>query len=258
MEEVWPLPPDPAAWALFLDIDGTLLDIAPTPEGVIIPATLPPLLDSLTRRLSGALALISGRSLADIDRLFPQRTDAAGIHGAEWRMSGKSAARTDDRGQDLVPDDLVTGIETQARLLPGVLVERKPRSVALHYRSAPEHATAVHALAEAAVRRAPSPLRLLRGKAVIELIPAGAGKGKAIEQFMQTPPYAGRTPVFVGDDVTDEDGFITINRMGGISIYVGGNPTAARCRFSSPAAVRQWLAMLNDRLSHAIGNERTA
>jgi trehalose 6-phosphate phosphatase len=244
MEGSAPLPSRGAAWALFLDIDGTLLDLATTPDAVAVPGGLPPLLDALTRGLSGALALISGRSLAAIDGLFPGGRDAAGNHGAEWRLQGRVSADL-----DAWPEDLAAELEQAARPLAGVLVERKACALALHYRQAPDQAAAVEELAAAAVRAAPTPLRLLHGKRVIELVPAGASKGKAIEGFMQCPPYTGRTPVFVGDDLTDEEGFPTVRRMGGIGIHVGVRATAAQHRLASPAAVRRWLAAVAGCLS---------
>lgn len=231
-------------WALFLDIDGTLLDLAPKPDDVVVPPTLSPLLDALTSRFGGALALVSGRSLEGIDRLFPGGRDAAGSHGAEWRLEGETFAST-----EVWPDDLTCMIETEAKLLPGVLVEPKSRSIALHFRAAPEHAAALRAVAEAAMRATALPLRLLEGKMVIELVPAGMTKGSAIQRFMVCPPYAGRRPVFIGDDATDESGFVAVNEMGGLSIHVGDDPaTAARFRFHSPASLRHWLAGLEQSL----------
>lgn len=243
-----PPPIDPATQALFLDIDGSLLDLAPTPDAVIVPPCVPALLDSLAHRASGALALISGRSLADIDRLLPANRDAAGTHGAELRLPGMAAPSREDWS-----DDVTAAVEAGARALPGVLIERKSRSVALHFGAAPEHEAAARALAETVALAAPSPLRLVLGKAVVELVPSGVGKGPAIERFMRAAPYAGRVPVFVGDDLTDEDGFQAVNRMNGISIHVGSKPTAARFRVSTPAAVRRWLAGLDPSSGERVG-----
>jgi trehalose 6-phosphate phosphatase len=232
---------DRVDWALFLDIDCTLLDLAPTPADVVVPPTLQPLLDALTRKLNGAVALISGRSLCDIDRLFPGERDAAGSHGAEWRFNGVTSTLA-----DRWPDELAAAVEAEARQLPGVLVERKYCSLALHFRGAPACEPAVRSLAKRAIGDSGLPLGLLEGKAVIEIVPAGIGKGVSIERFMQCPPYAGRTPVFVGDDVTDENGFVVVNKMGGFSIHVGTNPeTEARFRFLAPASLRYWLSNLN-------------
>ncbi len=227
-------------WALFLDIDGTLLELAATPDGVAVPEGLPALLDRLSGRLTGALALVSGRSLAGIDRLLPGGRDAAGTHGVEWRQAGQARTLAESW-----PAELDAAVAAAAAQLPFLRVERKDHSIALHYRAAPDQGAAVRALAASVAGAAPRPFDLLDGKAVVEIIPAGAGKGAAIERFMANPPYAGRRPVFVGDDVTDEHGFAAVNRLGGISIHVGTNPaTAARWRLDSPVAVRAWLSTL--------------
>ncbi len=232
-----PLSADQAGWALFLDIDGTLLDLAPTPDGVVIPEGLPQVLDSLARALGGAFALVSGRSLDSIDSLFPGPWDAVGCHGAEWRLGGQRFTPPPPW-----PDGLVAGIEAARRRLPGVMMERKSQSLALHFRAAPEQKAAVRTLAAAAVATDAHGLDLLEGKSVMEIIPAGNSKGLAIERFMRLPPYAGRRPVFAGDDVTDESGFITVNAMGGLSIHVGDSPTTqALFRFPDPRAMRHWL-----------------
>ena len=230
-----------AAWALFLDIDGTLLDLAPTPGKIMVPRTLSGLLDALTRRFGGALALVSGRSIDNIDSLFPGSRDVVGCHGAEWRLGG----------QAFMPeapwsDDFAARIEAATKILPGVVMERKNLSLALHFRAAPEQEAAVMALAKAAIKGAFPPLNLMAGKAVIEIIPAGIGKSAAIERFMQVRPYAGRRPIFAGDDVTDESGFVAVNRAYGLSIHVGHNPvTKAQFRLPNPASLRHWLESLN-------------
>lgn len=244
MQTETPPPVENTSWALFLDIDGTLLDLAPTPGAVIVPKTLPGLLDALTRRFGGALALVSGRSLDSIDSLFPSHRDAVGCHGAEWRLGG----------QTFVPqapwsDDFVARIEAAASTLPGVIFERKSLSLAFHFRAAPELEIAVRDIADAAIKGAFPPLHRMEGKSVIEIIPAGIGKGLAIERFMQVRPYAGRRPVFAGDDVTDESGFAAVNRAYGFSIHVGHNPvTKAQYRFPTPASLRHWLDGLNTAL----------
>ncbi|MDO8464654.1 MAG: trehalose-phosphatase [Gallionella sp.] len=245
------LPPvDHAAWALFLDIDGTLLDLAPTPGEVVVPKDLSTLLDALTRRFGGALALVSGRSLDSIDSLFPGNRDAVGCHGAEWRLGGQTFIP-----QPPWPDGLLAGIEAARRRLPGVMLERKSVSLALHFRAAPEQEAAVWEVAEAAVATDPRRFDLLEGKSVIEIIPAGVGKGSAIERFMQVRPYAGRRPVFAGDDVTDESGFAAVNRMYGLSIHVGNSPTTkAQFRFPDPESLRHWLDGLNIALQGGNGH----
>lgn len=240
------LPPsaDQAGWALFLDIDGTLLDLAATPEDVVIPEGLPQMLDSLARALGGAFALVSGRSLDSIDRLFPGPWDAVGCHGAEWRLGGQRFTPPPPW-----PDGLIAGIEAARRRLPGVMLERKSQSLALHFRAAPEQEAAVRTLAEAAIATDTQGLDLLEGKSVMEIVPAGYSKGQAIERFMRLPPYAGRRPVFAGDDVTDESGFTAVNAMGGLSIHVGDSPmTRALFRFPDTEAMRHWLNGLNTAL----------
>lgn len=239
-----PLPePTEPAWALFLDLDGTLLDLAPRPEDVVVPVGLPWLLDSLSRHLGGALALISGRSLEGIDSLFPGGRDAAGSHGAEWRRGATSATIGLDWHRALT-----AGLGVAVAALPGVRVETKPCALALHYKANPAARAEVEKIAARLAAAAPLPLRTLAGKDVVELLPTGIDKGRAIERFMAQAPYAGRRPVFVGDDRTDEDGFAMVNRAGGISIKVGPEPTVARQRLTGPEAVRAWLGCLDQSL----------
>lgn len=246
----WPSLPDPRCWALFLDVDGTLVDIAPSPGEAAVPPSLPPLLDELTARLSGALALVSGRAIASLDMLLPDARDAAGAHGAEWRQAGRLSFHGGPW-----PGELAAVAADEASRLPGVLVECKARSMSLHFRAAPAMADMVLDLAERLVRASPKRLRLIHGKSVVEIVPAGAGKGRAIGRFMTRPPYAGRIPVFIGDDITDEEGFVAVNRMGGVTIHVGDSDwTAAFSRLSSPAAVRHWLAEVNAALEDRRGS----
>ena len=231
-------------WALFLDIDGTLLDLAPTPDGVVIPEGLPATLANLSEALGGALALVSGRSLSAIDRLFGDGIDAAGTHGHEWRYGGMTFT-----SRHSCPIDLRAVLAAEVGQMPGVMVEHKPHAVALHYRAAPEQRNAVRALAEATARAAA--MRVIHGKAVTEIVPADEDKGSAIERFLRQPRYANRIPVFIGDDVTDEEGFRAVNRLGGISAHVGENAaTDARFRFASPARFRTWLGSLAQECVH--------
>ncbi len=230
-------------WALFLDIDGTLLDLAPDPQAVHIPLRLSTQLAALAHRLGGALALVSGRPLTDIDQFFPGDFDAAGTHGAQWRLGGieSGAGATDDAALARI----FATLREEAQRLPGVILERKPHAIAMHYRQAPEQEAQVLCLAGHAVEILGSAFRLQTGKLVIELLPTDVGKGIAIERFMRRPPYFGRTPIFIGDDQTDEDGFAAVNTLGGYSVRVGeGVPTQARFHLHSPAAVRDWLAVL--------------
>jgi len=242
-----PPPLDPEA-ALFLDVDGTLLEIAPRPELVYVPPTLPGLLDQLATRRGGALALVSGRRLADIDGLFrPWRGAAAGVHGAERRRADGSLLSHPDSPADLAAaaavDRLRPVLTNAARRMPGVLLEDKGRSLALHYRAAPDRGREILELATTCVRQVDDGLRLIAGKMVVELQPRFYGKNGAIAAFMAEPPFRGRTPVFVGDDTTDEDGFAEVNRRGGASIRVGGPAeTAAVYALPSVSAALEWLA----------------
>lgn len=232
---------DAAGWAMFLDIDGTLLDLAPTPGEVRVPDFLPSLLDDLGRRFGGALALVSGRGLDGIDRLFPGKPDAVGCHGAEWRQGDTLFTPRADW-----VDEVAARIAVGADRLPGIRVERKALSLALHYRGVPELEGEVRTLAAAVLGAGLPPLSLMEGKSVVEIIPAGTTKGTAIEHFMGRNPYAGRRPVFAGDDVTDESGFVAVNGMGGLSIHVGdGTATRAHFRIPGPEAMRRWLLELN-------------
>lgn len=239
---ILPEPPPPGAnWALFLDVDGCLLDIAPRPDEVVVEPGLTDALARLRERLGGALALVSGRPLAQLDHLFaPLHLAAAGQHGLE---------RRDAMGRLLPTADLPENFpEVESRLAlfaarhPGVLLERKSHGLALHYRGAPACKAEAERLAHALARRTSPALVAVPGKEVVELRAPGSDKGKAIEAFLNEPPFRGRIPAFAGDDVTDEDGFITVNRLGGHSILVGDRLTAARWQLADAAAVRRWLA----------------
>jgi trehalose 6-phosphate phosphatase len=232
------MPPFEPNWAFFLDVDGTLVDIAETPEAVD-PG---PQEIGLLKRLAAQapIALISGRSLARIDELFaPLVLPAAGQHGVERRGADGKRHRHRFPVASLKP--VAGGIRSFAERHQGLVFEDKGASVALHYRKAPQLA----AVAQAAVREAAAPLgeavEVQHGKMVVELKPAGCDKGKAIEEFMREAPFSGRTPVFIGDDATDEYGFRTVNRLGGHSVKVGEGPSAARWRLADPAAARAWL-----------------
>lgn len=225
--------------ALFLDFDGTLVDLAPEPESIVVPPGLVDTLGVLSDYLDGALALISGRPIEQLDRfLHPLHLPVAGVHGAE-RRSG-------DGDVTLLATHPLQHVEQTAAALvarhPGLRVERKRGSLALHYRHAPELEALCLRAMEEAVAASPG-LTLLRGKMVAEAKPHCATKGHAIEAFLQEPPFAGRSPVFVGDDFTDETGFATVQRLHGIGVKVGDGPTAARHRVESPAALRDQLRM---------------
>ena len=234
-------------WALFLDIDGTLVDIAPTPDSIIVLPTLPVLLAAIGEALNGALALISGRAMADIERMFSGQFDAAGTHGVEWRHAGTTMP--DDNRRSTAITNITPLIEDRARQLTGLRIEKKPQAIALHYRQHPDREFDAWSLAEYALRELGDGFRLLAGKYVVEIVAADADKGKAIERFMSIPPYAGRIPVFAGDDVTDESGFQVVNGMEGISITVGNTPSPlARFHIGSSLELRAWLATMATKL----------
>lgn len=225
--------------ALFLDFDGTLVEIAPSPDEVRLDRRVAPALDILRGSLGGALALVSGRPVAFLDTMLePYRFDAAGLHGAQIRQSGEIRSQAD------VPDAMREATRDLVRFANshvGVIVEDKRISIALHWRLAPQLKDDALALMRGvAVRMGPG-VRLQEGKSVAELVPAGASKGNAIAWLMETAPYAGRQPVFIGDDITDEDGFKAVNAMGGLSIRVGGGETCARHSLASPTALRAIL-----------------
>jgi trehalose 6-phosphate phosphatase len=243
-----PPPLDPEA-ALFLDVDGTLVEIAPRPDLVRVPAGLPLLLDRLGRQRDGALALVSGRKIADLDRLFqPWQGAAAGVHGAERRRPDGSLAIGHDSPADHAAaaalDRLRPALRQFAQRSPGVLLEDKGRTLAVHYRLAPERGAEVRILTEDLASGEAGWLRLIAGKMVFELQPRHIGKHGAIASFMAEPPFQGRRAVFVGDDTTDEDGFAEVNRRHGVSIRVGppSVTTAAAYSLPSVAAVLAWLA----------------
>lgn len=238
-----PLPSRPALpaigprTALFLDFDGTLVDIAGQPEAVQIPPGLVALLAQLAAALDGALALVSGRPLADLDHfLAPLRLPTAAEHGAQCRQPAGQIVT-------LAAPDLREVIRLGTALAarhPGLRVEVKTAAVALHYRHAPELQALVLQVMTEAAASAPG-LELLHGKCVVEVKPAGISKGSAIEAFMAAPPFAGRLPLFAGDDVTDEAGLGAVQRLGGQGIKVGDGASLANYRCDSPAALRQWL-----------------
>ena len=241
-----PPPLDPHS-ALFLDVDGTLLEIAPRPELVHVPSGLPDLLKELTRQRIGALALISGRPIAELDRLFrPWRGAAAGLHGAERRradgslvVSGESTA---DRAAATALASVRPALAECERRWPGVWIEDKGRTVALHCRAIPEKEAEIRDAMERLAQDESGPLRLIAGKMVFELQPGHRHKGAVIAAFLAEPPFRGRRAVFIGDDTTDEDGFAEVNRRGGISIRVGAPArTAAVYDLASVADALDWL-----------------
>lgn len=232
------LPPPP--WAFFLDLDGTLVELAETPAGAVAPLGLPGLLRGLQAENQGAIALVSGRPIAELDALLGGLLlPAAGLHGLERRTVEGRLVRTtlDALRVEPVWDALAAQVAQHA----GLLAERKGVAFAIHYRRAPALAGYAHRLARAAHDRLGPTYRVERGKRVVELRPVGADKGDAIRAFLAEPTFRDRTPVFIGDDRTDEAGFAAVDERGGISIKVGPGPSRARWRLADAAAVREWL-----------------
>jgi trehalose 6-phosphate phosphatase len=237
-------PPLPDGFAVFLDIDGTLLDLAPAPDAVHVDPTLAMLLPKVRSALGGALALITGRAITDVDRLFPGlKMAVAGQHGCE-RRDGLGALHL----HAPAPETLTTlrKLFTEfARTHDGLLLEDKGATLALHYRRAPQLAAHIHkTLQEQVAASGVTIYRLQPGKMLLELRPDNRDKGTAIRDFMTERPFKGRCPVFIGDDVTDEYGFALINKLGGWSVKVGRGKTCARYRLADVGSVRAWLAAL--------------
>jgi trehalose 6-phosphate phosphatase len=235
-------PPPPALardCALFLDIDGTLAELAQTPDAVRVDETIAQALARLARDLGGALALVTGRAMTSADQLFPGlKLPMAGQHGCERRDANGAihlhAPRKDTYAK------LCKLFRALAKRHPELLIEDKGAAIALHYRAAPHLASHVNE----AVRREivdVTGYTVQEGKMLVEVLPEGRDKGAAIDDFMAETPFAGRLPVFVGDDLTDEHGFATVERLGGWTIKVGAGRTMARYRLPSVAAVSQWL-----------------
>lgn len=236
-------PPAPRAdWAYFFDIDGTLVDISPTPWEVKVEDELITLIERLHGLTGGALALISGRSIQDIDSIFHgEHLPVAGQHGVERRNATGEISR-----HDISPATLGGSrdrIRDAVARHPALVLEDKGLSLALHYRRAPALGAFSHRLMRTLQREIGSDYTVLTGKRIVELKPSGKDKGQAVTEFMAEPPFKGRLPVFVGDDVTDEYGFAVVNELGGHSIKVGRGASSARWRLANVAAVRNWLEL---------------
>lgn len=218
---------------LFLDLDGTLIDIAPRPDAVLVPDDLILLLGRLGQRLNGAVAVVSGRPLADLTRLLPNcPVPLVAEHGAVFEMPACYAATPLRRYA--VPEPMAALVREKIEGMEGVLLEQKQSCLTVHFRLAPEREARVRSILEEAVTRWPG-FRITGAKMALEVRPRGLDKGSAVRQLMRCPPFQGRTPIFIGDDITDEDGIRASLLMGGKGLRVpadfGGGP----------AAVRTWL-----------------
>lgn len=235
---------EPENWALFLDIDGTLIDLAETPDGIVVPKALPTVLEKLSKKFSGALALVTGRSISLADSLFsPHQFPLAGLHGTERRRAGGSTEKLDIPQQF---QQMKQAITVELAGLPGVLFEDKGAAVAAHYRQAPEYAEEAKAIMARHTASLGEDWHLQHGKMVVEIRPARADKGHALEAFLEEEPFKGRRPLAIGDDVTDEAMFSAANSRGGYSIRVGeaDRETEARHLVDSPSAIRSLLEEL--------------
>lgn len=236
---------DPDGWAVFLDIDGCLLDLAPTPDSIVVPEGLATDIDRLSKRLGGAVAMVTGRALIYADALFkPFVFPIAGLHGAEMRGPDGSRIFAEtppefERLKEILVRDTAD--------MPGVLIEDKGAAVAAHYRLAPQFEEVLGERMSAFAKAAGSGWALQLGKMVYEIRPSRASKGDAVERFLREPPFLDRLPLAMGDDLTDESMFAVVNARGGHSIRVGRleASTCALSTISSPADVREAIARLS-------------
>jgi trehalose 6-phosphate phosphatase len=231
--------------AVLLDVDGTILDIAPTPRQVLVPQSLRDTLTRLWRRTGGALAFVSGRPVGELDRIFsPLQLPAIGGHGAELRLvAGQPAERS---RIPLLDADVKRQFTAIAEASPGVILEDKGYSLALHYRLAPDKERVVReAAARICAALESASIELLPGKLVVEIKQSGVTKATAVRELMTYPPFVGRQPIFIGDDVTDLSVFAVVPDFNGISIGVGAEVSGVDFCFDGPAQVRRWLEQIS-------------
>jgi trehalose 6-phosphate phosphatase len=242
------LPAPRSSWAYFFDIDGTLVDIAPTPAEIYLAHDLHALIRRLYEATGGALALISGRSISSIDSIFGGALlPVAGQHGLERRTAGGEISHHIAMAEKL---GLARARLSEAVMRhPGLGLEDKGLSLALHYRAAPPLGSFAHRTMRALAAAIGPDYTIQSGKRVVELKPSGWDKGEAVMEFMREDPFRGRTPVFVGDDVTDEHGFEVVNALEGHSVKVGRGPTVARWRLADVRDVQRWLGQIEADIS---------
>jgi trehalose 6-phosphate phosphatase len=233
---------DYKARAILLDVDGTLLDFAPTPLEVVIPPELIVALGRLAKQTGGALAFVSGRTLAELDMFFaPLRLPAIGGHGAELRL----ADGVIKRAKTFLDPQLKRALAAIAEDKPGLVVEDKGYSIALHYRLTPEHGHAVREEVNAICAAFPSAaIEILPGKSVVEVKQPSFNKGTAVREIMRHAPFEGRKPIFIGDDVTDDAAFAVLPEFGGTGFSVGRDVQGLAGKFEEPKDVRSWISAL--------------
>lgn len=234
-----PPPPLASDQCLFLDIDGTLVEFTDTPSQTFADDEIKVLLDHLMHRLAGAVALVSGRQINTMDQLFaPLQLPAAGLHGVERRDSSGTlhGAKFEDQRLSRARKALALLADSY----PGTIIEDKGRNIAVHFRLAPQFGELVHRSVEAIVAPLAEEYQLQDGVLMVEIKPRGFNKGSAVASFMREPPFAGRRPVFVGDDLTDRDGFAAVEALGGISVSVGER-VRGQYQLDNVGSVRRWL-----------------
>jgi trehalose 6-phosphate phosphatase len=220
--------------AMFFDIDGTLIDIAPTPYEVIMPTNLINSLEQLYKKLGGAIALVSGRSLMVIDSLFaPLKLPAAGVHGAELRLNEKLLM------SQPIPQSIRESIYFAFNSYPEIIIEDKKYTIAVHYRQAPDFEEKIYNILQKIINDKEEEIKILKGKMVFEITKSNFNKGTAVKFFMEHPPFMGRKPMFIGDDETDSFAMEVCKKMGGIGIWVDKYYTSKE--YVSTAQVREWI-----------------
>jgi trehalose 6-phosphate phosphatase len=229
--------------AFFFDFDGTLVELAPTPDGIVVPRLVPDLLDTLRRATNGAVAVVSGRGIDSIDSyLAMPDLPIAGLHGAERRDSNGDVQRIGFNDERLLR--MEHALEKVVSANPGMLLEIKGAALALHYRNAPDREPAARAATEKLVAEYADAYVLQPGKMVYEIKPKDVDKGRAVRAYMSEPPFTGRKPVFIGDDLTDEKGFAVVNEFDGLSVKIGPGDTVARSRIESVELLLDWLQVI--------------
>ena len=236
-----PLPPpiDPARHALFLDFDGTLAELIDDPDAVCVPQATLDALIGLQRDLSGALAIVSGRRIADLDQfLKPLQFAAAGVHGLERRA--RPGGEVEILAGPEVLDDVRHAVAEVIEINKRLTLEDKGTALVLHYRTAPDLKDVAEAVVDRATRDRDD-LVVMHGDNIVEVHPAGMDKGRALSAMMEAAPFEGRVPIYVGDDTTDEFALKVVRDMGGVSIKVGAKESVAEFRLDDVTAVHRWL-----------------